>query len=402
MTKTLLALFFIVSAVFANPLQCAIDDAQAYSTLKLPSGIYLGNIVINKPLTIVGKDKNAIIDGDGHGCVITINSSHVTLKNLTIANSGNKMDKIDSAIAIKNANHCEIDSCLILNTLYGIDMFMVNDSIVSNNYITSKKADIGFRGDAIKAYYSNDNIFSNNVIENSRDVTLNYSHNNLFSENTFLNNRFSTHLSLSNRNAFKNNTYKYNSVAIMIMGAKDTSISGNSILSSKGAAGIGVMIKGVSNFRFSNNTVKFNAKGLYVDGQEKATGMKRYISDNEISYNGEALHFHATIKNNVIVHNNIFGNIEDVVKDMDGKFSDSNKVERNYWDRYAGFDKNGDNIGDNPHQVYQYADQLWQYNNKVKFFYASPIMTLLNFLSNLAPFIEPNLLLEDKKPIVKK
>ena len=127
--------------------------------------------------------------------------------------------------------------------------------------------------------------------------------------------------------------------------------------------------------------------------------MKRYISHNEISYNGEAIHFHATIKDNTITHNKIFGNIDDVVKDIEGNFSPSNIVEYNYWDRYTGFDRDKNNIGDTSHKIYQYADQLWHYNNKVKFFYGSPIMTLMNFLANLAPFVEPNLLLEDSKPI---
>jgi len=77
-----------------------------------------------------------------------------------------------------------------------------------------------------------------------------------------------------------------------------------------------------------------------------------------------------------------------------------NVVEQNYWDRYSGFDKDANNIGDTPHQIYQHADQLWHYNCKVKFFYASPIMTMLNFLSELAPFIEPILLIEDTKPLV--
>ena len=129
--------------------------------------------------------------------------------------------------------------------------------------------------------------------------------------------------------------------------------------------------------------------------------MKSYINYNEISYNGEAIHFHAGIKDNTITHNRIFGNIDDVVKDIEGHFSSSNIVENNYWDRYAGFDKDGDNIGDSPHAIYQYADQLWHYNNKVKFFYGSPTMSLLNFMANLAPFVEPNLLLVDSKPIVQ-
>ena len=321
------------------------------------------------------------------------------LKNLTITGSGKRMDKLDSAISIKKAEKCEINSCKILDSLYGIDMMMLSDSVISNNYITSKKLPITFRGDALKLYYSHNNLFENNTIESSRDVTLNYSNSNIFRANKFLKNRFSTHISRSDNNSFSKNIYKYNSVSIMLMGAKDTKVINNTIQSSNGAAGIGVVINGVSNFRFEKNRVSFNAKALYIDGQEKAKGMKRYINYNEISYNGEAIHFHASIKDNTITHNKIFGNIDDIVKDIEGEFGDSNKVEFNYWDRYAGFDRDKDNLGDTPHKVYQYADQLWHYNNKVKFFYGSPIMSLLNFLSNLAPFVEPNLIMLDSKPM---
>jgi len=397
--KFFLILLVFISYLFSNPLQNAIDKATPYSTLKLPSGTYIGNITINKPLSIIAKDKNVVIQGSGEGSVISINSSNVILKNLTISNSGTRMDRIDSGISMKNAKYCEINSCKIINSLYGIDMDMVNDSIFANNYITSKDLDISLKGNALKMYYSNNNLIQNNEIQNSRDVTLNYSNNNLFKANIFNNNRFATHISLSHNNTFENNTYLYNSVSIMVMGAKDMRVFNNTIKSSKGAAGIGIVINGVSNFKFEHNTLKFNAKGIYIDGQEKAKGMKRYINYNEISYNGEALHFHAYIKDNTITHNKIFGNIDDVVKDVEGNFSPSNIVEYNYWERYAGFDRNQDNIGDNSHQIYQYADQLWHYNNKVKFFYGSPIMSLMNFLANLAPFVEPNLIMEDKKPV---
>ena len=399
--KSFLLLLISVSYLFANPLQQAIDNASPYSTLKLLSRIYTGNITIDKPLTIIGKENGVVIQGSGEGSVITITSSHVTLKNLTINGSGSRMDKIDAGIAIKNAKKCEINHCKIVDCLYGIDMDMLSNSIITNNYITSKNFDIALRGNALKMYYSNNNLIQNNIIENSRDVTLNYSNNNIFKDNTFKSNRFATHISLSHNNIFDSNTYLYNSVSIMIMGAKDMRVLNNTIKSSKGAAGIGIVINGVSNFRFEHNTLKFNAKGIYIDGQEKEKGMKRYINYNEISYNGEAIHFHAYIKDNTITHNRIFGNIDDVVKDIEGNFSPSNTVEYNYWDRYTGFDRNGDNIGDNSHQIYQYADQLWHYNNKVKFFYGSPIMSLMNFLSNLAPFIEPNLIMEDAKPIFK-
>jgi nitrous oxidase accessory protein len=397
--RTFLLLFFFFSSLLANPLQDAIDKAEPYATIKLQNGLYRGNITINKPLRILGLGKRVTIEGDGKGSVVTITSSYVHLQNLTIKGSGERMHTIDAAISMHKARKCSVLSCRLEDVLYGIDMDMVSNSRFEDNYITSKQYDIGLRGDGIKMYYSSNNIITNNTIERVRDVTLNYSDKNIFTSNTFLHNRFATHLSLSRANIFKDNTYRYNSVGIMLMGAKDTKVIRNHIMSCNGAAGIAVMIGAVANFLFQDNIVRYNAKALYIDGKEKEQGIKRFIIHNEIAYNGEAFHFHATIKDNKIVQNRVFGNIDDVVKDISGSFADSNIVEYNYWDRYAGFDRDNDGVGDTPYKVYQYADALWHYNKNVKFFYASPIMTLLNFLSQLAPFIEPNLILVDKKPI---
>jgi len=399
--KAITIILFSISILSANALQEYINKAKPYSLLRLSKGVYSGNIIIDKPLTIEGKERGVVIRGDGNGTVITINSSNVTLKNLTISHSGDKFYTIDSAIRMNHCKECIIDRCRIEDSLYGVDMNMVNDSNITNSYITSNNREIEFRGNALKLYYASNNLFSNNTIQKSRDITLNYSNHNLFKNNRFIENRFATHLSLSHSNIFRNNFYQYNSVAIMIMGAKKTKIISNQILSSKGASGIGVVINGVADFRFEHNIVKFNAQGLYIEGGEKAKGMKRYIINNQISYNKEAIHFHQSIKDNTITHNKIVGNIEDITKDLPSKRESSNIIEYNYWDRYEGFDNNADNIGDTPHRVYQYANSLWQYNHKVKFFYASPIMSLLNFISELAPFIEPNLLLEDKKPYIK-
>jgi nitrous oxidase accessory protein len=184
------------------------------------------------------------------------------------------------------------------------------------------------------------------------------------------------------------------------MGVKDINVTDNLIQSSKGAAGIGVVADKVSNFLFENNQVKYNAKALYIDARRAEREYQRFIKNNQILYNGEALHFHSSIKNNVITHNFINGNMDDVVKDTRDGYTTHNLIEYNYWDRYAGFDRDGDNIGDTTHKNFQYADQLWHYDHKVKFFYGSPVMSLINFLSQLAPFIEPVMLLEDKKPLV--
>ena len=128
MFRIIISLLFYVY-LNANMLQDIIDKAPYGATLQLQNSVYKGNIIINKPLIILGIGKNVIIQGEDKDTVITINSSNVILKNLTITNSGNRIEKLDSAISLNKVSNCTITKCRILNSLYGIDMNIVNKSI---------------------------------------------------------------------------------------------------------------------------------------------------------------------------------------------------------------------------------------------------------------------------------
>jgi nitrous oxidase accessory protein len=393
--------FLLLNTLFANLLQEAIDNAPSGSILKLPKGVYKGSIKINKPLTIIGKEAGVIIDGEQKGTVITITSPFVTIKNLTIQGSGNRHDRLDAAIKISNSRQSEISDCIIRDSLFGIDVAMTNNSIISNNYITSKNLDLGLRGDALRLWYSNDNIVSKNRVIKSRDMVIWYSHGNQILGNYGEQNRYSLHFMYAGKNIVKNNIYKLNSVGIFFMYSKDTLAEGNVIQSSLGATGMGIGLKDVSNFTLKNNTIIYCAQGIYIDRSPFEPDTHNWIEDNKILYNSEALHFHSLSENNIIKGNKILGNIEDIVNDSRGAKTNENEIVGNFWDNYEGFDKNNDNIGDTSHKVFQYADQLWMYNKDVKFFYGSPVISLLNFLSRLAPFSQPVFLLEDKEPKLK-
>jgi len=398
----LFLLLFGWVSLAANALQDAIDHAPAGSIIRLSAGLYRGNLTINKPLTLMGKERGVIIEGEKRGSVITITSSHVRLENLTITNSGDQIITLDAAIAMNQVSYCTITHCKIRDSLYGIDMKIVNDSNITHNTISSNGLEKSMRGDALKIWYSNRNIITHNTITASRDVTLVFSNDTRFSDNNITHGRHGFSMERSKRTIIKNNLFRYNSTGIMTMASQDTNITHNQILSCQGAAGIGMIIQGGGKLHFTHNQISYNAKAFYIDTKDHEKGMRRWFEYNTISDNKEAFHFHLTIKNNTIMHNSITGNLDDVIKDIEGARTAYNRNEKNYWDHYQGFDGDGDNIGDTPHQIYQYADQLWHYNHKIKFFYASPIMSLLNFLSNLAPFIEPHMLLEDRKPIVNK
>ena len=403
MFKSLLILAIVLfTQVHANVLQEAIDNAPAGSILKLPAGIYKGNININKPITIMGKEDGVIIDGEGTGTVITIKSSFVTLKNLKIVGSGDRHEKVDSAITISDATQCEISDCVIEDCLFGIDMQMTNNSIISNNRITSKDLDLGLRGDGLRVWYSNNNLIKGNSLIKSRDMVIWYSHGNEIVDNYGRENRYSLHFMYAGKNIIKNNTYEMNSVGIFFMYSKDSIAIGNVIKSSQGATGMGIGMKDVSNFTIKDNTIIYCAQGLYIDRSPFEPDTNNWILGNKILYNSEAIHFHSLSERNSLKDNVIVGNIEDIVNDSRGSKTDENEIESNYWDNYQGFDKNNDGVGDTPHKVYQYADQLWVYNSDVKFFYGSPVISLLNFLAKLAPFTKPLFLMQDEKPKIAK
>ena len=399
--KVCIIFFSLLTFAHANALQDAIDKAPEGSILKLPKGIYNGSIVIKKPLTILGKEDGVVIDGEGKGTVITIESSFVTLKNLRITNSGAMTHTLDSAILIKNASQCEVSFCQIDNSLFGIDMQMVNNSLILENNITSKDFDLGLRGDGLRLWYSHNNIVRKNRLIKSRDMVVWYSHGNLIEENIGEHCRYSLHFMYAGKNIVRNNRYKHNSVGIFFMYSQDTIATGNIVQSSIGATGMGIGMKDVSNFTIKENTIIYCAQGLYIDRSPFEPDTHNWIEDNKVLYNSEAIHFHSLSENNILKNNIIKGNIEDIVNDSRGSKTNENEIVGNYWDNYAGFDRDQDNIGDTPHKVYQYADQLWVYNPDVKFFYGSPVISLLNFLAKLAPFSEPIFLLEDKKPKVR-
>ena len=402
MKKLILLLSLFIAFSFGGKLQEVIDKAKAGSKIELPEGEFFGNIVINKPLMIIGKGKSSVIKGEGKGTVVKIRSSNVILKNLTIINSGSEHKKVDAGISIKDAKFCEIENCYIKDCLFGIDLQNVHNSKIIGNFITSKNFPLGIRGDGIRLWYSNDNILRKNRLYKSRDFVIWYSHGNLIEENEGEYGRYSLHFMYAGKNIVRKNVYKHNSVGIFFMYSRDTEAYENVVISSLGTTGIGIGLKDASNFTIKNNTILYCAKGFYIDRSPFQPDEKNYIVGNRILYNSIGMHFHSLSVNNVFEKNIFKGNMENVYDDSgQGRIhSVMNHWSKNYWDDYQGFDKDKDGIGDIPYNLYYYADKMWLLNPNVRFFYGSAVISILNFLAKLAPFSEPIKLLTDPKPLM--
>lgn len=401
MFKALFFIYFLfVINANANLLQGAIDSASSGSVIRLSKGIYKGNIVINKPISILAKEDGVIIEGLENGNVITIKSPHVKLEGLIITKSGRRADLMDSAVFINNAQHIAIENCTIKDSLFGIFMDNVRSSMILNNTISSIDENIGLRGDGLRLWFSHNNTIKNNKFIKSRDIVLMRSNDNTIVNNYMQECRYALFIQHGKNNQIQNNTIKESAVGVMLEGSMDTNITDNTIAGHHGAqTSLGILLKGASNIHVEKNSLGECNQALYIDNSPKMRETKNWILDNKIMYSTRGLNFKNHSIKNVIKNNELFGNMDNIMTDNRSGRTNENEIEGNYWDDYEGFDINKDNIGDSSYKKFLYLDQLWVDNPELLFFYGSPILSMLNFLLKLAPFMEPIFLIEDKKPI---
>ncbi len=400
--KTLLlalALLFVAGSLHARTLQRIIDGAPPGAAIELPAGRFLGPITIDKPLILKGVGSATRIDGNGSGSVVTIRSSDVTLEDLSITGSGRQRYRLDSGVKIRNAERVTVRRCSLSRTLFGITMTNVHHSVLEENNITSYHEEVvDNRGDGINLWGSRHNRIVGNRLVRSRDLSISRSSHTVVMDNRVEESRYGLLIQMSEDVNASGNTILSNYAGIVCKGGRDILVVDNRIVKTRLATGIGVLLMHGKNIRIERNTIMRHAQAFYIDSKQKERGMQRYIIKNEIAFNNEAFHFHALIRNNTIRQNNIFANLNDVVKDIRGLPTTDNDIGYNYWGDYRGFDRDGDGIGDTPYIVRIFADRLWQFDHHLKFFYGAPVLSAIDFIERLAPFSEPVVLLEDPLP----
>lgn len=397
-----LSLFVIApsASYAAGELQKAIDDASEFATVKLGPGLYEGNIVIRKPLTLVATQPSAVIKGDGKGSVVTVESSYVTIEGLEIINSGGEHQTIDSGIAVKNGFNVKIKNNKIHECLFGVNLEKSNNCVVEDNQISSKNLSLGLRGDGIRLWYSHSNLIIKNHTFQVRDNVFWYSSGNTVEKNIGRNSRYSLHFMYADRNKVLDNDFQDNSVGIFLMFSQGSTLKNNLLANATGPFGIGIGMKEASDILVEDNNILYNARGFYIDASPYVPGTVNTFKDNRIEFNSVTFHLHGTLYGSIFEDNVIKGNIDDVVNDTPESKIALNRWNRNYWDNYQGFDRDKDGIGDIPFEQRMFADRLWQHKPPVKIFYASPVLELLNMLWKIMPFSEPELVAKDNEPRV--
>jgi len=392
-------LLFADEQIALPPLQPLIDAASKGETITPPPGIYAGPVIIDAAITLDGQNR-VTIDGGGKGSVIYLDTDGASIRNLRIINSGESHNDIDSAIQVRG-NFNVIKDNVIEDTLFGIDLGQAENNILRRNKISSKRNEVGMRGDAIRLWYSFNNKILDNEIVDSRDFVVWYSNDNTIRGNSVSGGRYSLHFMYSRYNLVENNRFFNNSTGIFLMYSDGLEIRNNYIASATGAAGVGIGFKETSDIIIENNQILYCATGLYIDVSPYDPDSTNLMKNNLIAFNGIGVRFLNDWKGNQFIGNNFKGNIAQVTVSGGGS-ANRNEWLGNYWDDYEGFDIDKDGTGDTPYELYAYADRLWMDVPSAQFFMGSIFLEVIDFLERLAPFSEPELLVRDQSPQLKE
>jgi len=384
-------------------LQSIIDEASAGDVIDLAAGTYAGGVVISKPLTITGHDWPTI-DGGGAGTVIEVTAPDVTIQNLVIRNSGASLDREDSGVSVLESR-VTIRNNRFEDVLFGIFLRTSRDSLIIDNTIGAKDVFIANRGDGIRLWESAGSTVEGNVIEGGRDTVFWFTDNIVVRDNQISGGRYGLHFMYSDGAVIEGNVLSSNSVGAFMMYSYDVTIRNNVMADNSGPSGYGLGLKDMDDFDISGNRFVSNRVGMYLDNSPSAAGSEGWIEENLFAYNQIGASFLPAVKNNNFSGNTFIDNVEQVGITSSGHFVGnawSVNGRGNYWSDFAGYDADGDGVGDVAYKVDNLYNTLTDEYPDLAFFNETPASKAIGLAAQMFPVLRPDPIIEDEHPLVDR
>lgn len=379
----------------------AVRIAADGDRIEVRGGTYPGGLTIGTSVELIGVD-DPVIDGEGKGTLVAVTAPDVTIQGFTLRNSGTSHDKEDSAILVDAPRATIIDNTLE-DVLFGVYLRRAPGSVVRNNTVTAIPADVALRGDGIRVWYSDDVIIDGNTATDGRDMILWYSNDAVVTNNSFDRNRYGMHLMFSDRATIEGNSLNGNTIGLYVMYSRDITIVGNSLSNNAGATGGGLGLKDVDGARVEGNRFVNNQTAIQIDTSPREPNIENYIIGNVIAFNDIGIALQPAVRNNTLLDNAFIDNNEHVSLMGRGQLKGITWAQDgrgNYWSDYAGYDANGDGVGDLPYVSEQLFESLLADHPELRIFSYSPASMAIDFAAKAFPSFRPAVKFEDPSPLM--
>ncbi len=284
-------------------LQQAIAAAGAGDTLRLGRGTYSGNVVVDKPLALIGDD-GTLLDGGGAGRVVTLDAPQTRLEGVTIVGSGDCLSCEDGAVYVTaRATATVVENNRLVGNLIGVNLKGPRDALVRNNTIIGRDdLPMSERGNGVQLWNAPGSAFHGNRISKGRDgIFVNVSNRNRFTNNHLEHVRFGIHYMYANDSEVSGNVSVGNHLGFALMFSHRLVVVGNRSL---GDRDHGLLLNYANDSRISGNEVHGGAeKCVFI---YNANGNR--IEANHFDGCAIGIHFTAGSERNTIVGNAFVGN----------------------------------------------------------------------------------------------
>ncbi len=328
----------------------AISAADAGDTIVVKSGHYKeGNILIEKPLTIIGENF-PVLDGENKYEILTIRSSHVTVRGLKFLDTGTSGMEDLAAVKVNSGKRIRISGNKFENSFFGIHFSNASQSVIENNELVASATGEHEIGNGIHLWKCTHITIDNNTIKGHRDgIYFEFVTRSLITNNhSEANIRYGLHFMFSHDDEYRNNMFINNGAGVSVMYTKGVKMINNTFLKNWGASSYGMLLKDIRDSHVEGNHFIENSTGIYMEGSSRIK-----FFENRFKANGYAIKLQASCDDNEFSKNNFTANTFDIA--TNGRLF-LNNVDGNYWDRYQGYDLNKDNVGDIPfHPVSMYS-----------------------------------------------
>lgn len=198
-------------------IQDMIDNIPSGGILYIDSGIYHGNITLNKSIILIGENKDTtIIDGNGGKSVVVITADNCTFQGFTVTskNSSEEIIGIDiyssnNIVTNNTISHCKYSVYLHLrsenNTILGNELsnnqyaiYLIRSSMnnISKNDILLSKSN----GIKLESYSNNNELYDNKISNNLYGLNLVNSYDNKIFNNNISDNQIGIDICCSSKN----------------------------------------------------------------------------------------------------------------------------------------------------------------------------------------------------------
>ena len=376
-------------------IRTAIRIANNGDTILVTAGIYKeGNLIISKQLTFIG-DKYPIIDGQNKYEVFSIKASKVVIDGFKIYHSGTSNLDDYAGIKVYDSREVTIQNNLLDDTYFGIYLQYAKRCVIKNNLLKAYNKEEQQSGNGIHCWKSDSLSITGNTVDGHRDgIYFEFVTNSFIKTNTTSNNiRYGLHFMFSNNDTYQFNSFIGNGAGVAVMYSNKVSMLNNQFKENWGDAAYGLLLKEISDSYITGNTFEKNTTGIYLEGASRIN-----MSHNIFKNNGWAMKIQASCMDITVSTNNFVGNTFDIGTNGSLVLNTFNK---NYWDKYEGYDLNHDTMGDIPYRPVSMYSMIVEQNPPAMMLFRSFITSLLDKTEKLIPSLTPENL-KDNTPLMRK